>query len=196
MRLSVLLLLCTIILCVFGVVKSPVGRIGLSSLRVAVLALLLIIANNYYINITAEIGFNPASILLLVAGGFVYLGGELKIIPAFICSIIAGIAMTWLNRLINAGSINVTEPGLLLALCTLPFALFFSPEGPELLAVPALAPVVMAVVNMGLEFLTYGYGVINIGEPIAFDAQVAGVVLCAVVGMIKSKVRDPKRVEA
>lgn len=196
MRLSVLLLLCTIILCAFGVIRSPLLRIGISSFRVAILALLLMIANNYYVSLTSEIGFNPASILLLVAGGFVYLGGELKILPAFIFSIVAGILMAWLNRLINAGSISVSEPGLLLALCAMPFAFFFAPDGPELLAVPVLAPVIMAIANMGLEFLAYGYGVLNIGEPIAFDTQVAGVVLCAAVGMVRAKVKGRKRERA
>ena len=175
MHLSVVLLLCLFILCVSGAARRPLMHLELRDSSWAALSLLLLAANAFKIRPVFEFSLNPASLLLLIAAGACTrscTGG--KLIQAIALAAPASLCMLLVTRQYVSIAWNLAEPGLVLALICVVFLLPIRSTPQAALFGAALAPFLLGFWEAGLDLYAFGYAIVDIGSPVAFDAQVTG----------------------
>ncbi len=178
MHLGVVLLLCLFILCVSGAARRPLNTMELKDSSWAALSLLLLAANAFEVRPVFEFSLNPASLLLLIAAGACTrscTGG--KLLQAIALAAPASLCMLLITRQYVSAAMAVTEPGLLLALICVIFLLPLRSTPQAALFGAALAPFLLGFWEAGLDLYAFGYAIVEIGSPVAFDAQVAGMFL-------------------
>lgn len=190
MHLSVVLLLCLFILCVSGAARRPLKTLELKDSSWAALSLLLLAANALTVRPVFEFILNPASLLLLIAASACTRscsGG--KLMQAIALAAPASMCMLLITRQYVSAALAVTEPGLLLALISVIFLLPLRATPQAALFGAALAPFLLGFWEAGLDLYAFGYAIVELGSPIAFDAQVAGMFL---LGLLLSLPRKRK----
>lgn len=182
MRLSVVLICCLFILCVTRAIEKPLLRLGHNAESWAALTLLLLALNAITFRPMVELSINPASILLCIVTAAVALkcAGFSCLAQAVALAVPSGLCMLAVSRLMASGFINLAEPGLVLALCSVVFMLGLRHSPAAALFGVALAPVLLAVFEAGLDLYAFGYAVIQLGAPLAFDAQLAGLFIIGI----------------
>lgn len=179
MHLSAILLICLCILCLTRAIEAPLHRLGLSVFYVGLLSIVLLIASYYTLRPLTEFSINPAALLLVFFVG-IYAGKRLdtlRILQAFAGALFAGLLMLLLSRLITAERLNLWEPGLFLGLCMVPFGWLLRREPAAALFCAALAPLILSLLEAALDLYAFGYTILVFGAPLAFDAQIAGIML-------------------
>ncbi len=178
MHLSVVLLICLFILCVTGAARRPLKNLELKDSSWAALSLLLLAANAFHIRPVLEFSLNPAAVLLLIAAGACTrscTGG--KLLQAIALAAPASMCMLLITRQYVSAAIDLPEPGLVLALICVIFLLPLRSTPQAALFGASLAPFLLGFWEAGLDLYAFGYAIVEIGSPTAFDAQVASMVL-------------------
>ncbi len=178
MYLSVVLLLCLFILCVSGAARRPLKALQLKDSSWAALSLLLLAANAFKIRPVFEFVLNPASLLLLIAASACTrscTGG--KLMQAIALAAPASLCMLLITRMYVSAAWDIPEPGLALALICVVFLLPLRSTPQAALFGAALAPFLLGFWEAGLDLYAFGYAIVEIGSPVAFDAQVSGMFL-------------------
>ncbi len=181
MHLSVVLLLCLFILCITGAAKKTLAALDTKDSSWAALSLMLIAANAFPIQLVSEFSINPASLLLLIAAGACTrscTGG--KLLQAIALAAPASLCMLLITRQYVSGAVDLPEPGVILALISIAFLLPLRATPQAALFGAALAPFLLGFWEGGLDLYAFGYAIVTIGSPVAFDAQVMGMFLLAV----------------
>lgn len=181
MHLSVVLLLCLFILCITGAAKKTLAALDCKDSSWAALSLMLIAANALPIQLATEFSINPASLLLLIAAGACTrscTGG--KLLQAIALAAPASLCMLLVTRQYVSGAVGLPEPGIVLALISVVFLLPLRATPQAALFGAALAPFLLGFWEGGLDLYAFGYAIVTIGSPIAFDAQVMSMFLLAV----------------
>lgn len=171
-----------------GAVQTPLKRLELSGGHVALLCVLLLIANNFVLRPIAEFSINPAALLLIILVG-VYAGKRLdtlQILQAFVGALFAGLLMLALSRMHAAGRVTLPEPGLFLGVCALPFVLLLRRAPAAALFCASLAPLMLSLLEAALDLYAFGYTILAFGSPLSFDAQIAGVLLAGMLLSLKA----------
>ncbi len=176
LRLSVVLLICWFILSVTRAIERPLKNMELRPGLVACASIALLAANAFSFWAMPELFINPAALLLCVftgisAGRTITAG---RIMQAAACAMVAAVAMFFISRMALSGRLDFSEPGLLLALCPLAFALFFRSAPAGALFCAVLAPLFLTLFEAGYDLYVYGYGTLELCSPVLFDAQIAG----------------------
>ncbi|MDR1619580.1 MAG: hypothetical protein LBS18_02785 [Clostridiales bacterium] len=180
MRLGIVLLWCLFILGVTGALRGPLNLLRARARPVAALMLLTLLLNAFPVSVTPELTINPAALAFCVGIGAITEVDTPNLALAFALSSITGALMALANRLIGIYAAGFIEPGLLLALTCLPFALFFRSVPATGLTLAALSPLFMSLYEAGMELRAFGYAVLTFGGPVAFDTQICAVCLCGI----------------
>lgn len=179
MRLGVVLMCCLFILCFTRAAEKPLLRLGHTCASWAAISLMLLALNAFTLRPLVELSINPASILLCVLTALAAMksSGFLSLLKALALAVPAGLLMLAISRLMASGYINLAEPGLVLALCGTVFMAMLRQSPAAALFGVSLAPLLLAVFEAALDLYAFGYTVMLLGTPVAFDAQVAGLFL-------------------
>ncbi len=175
MQLSVVLLLCFMILCLSGAAQGLCKAWGMRWWTLLLCCAALLFCNAFCTTVLPELIINPACVLLMALPGTIAVArGQGKTLwAAFGLSLLGGLGMLLMKRL----NLSFFEPGLLLGLiglvCSLP--LLRAPY--SALFCIGLSPLCMALWGGGLELYAFGYTIVTLGSPLAFDAQVSGAAL-------------------
>jgi|GEM_PF-6674010 len=193
MRLSVVLLWCLFMLCISGAAYRPLFALTLRDSSCAALSLLLLAANAFTVAPVTELSVNPAAVLLLVAAGVSTRSCSAgKLLFAILLALPSSLCMLLLLRFYVGSIAGFPEPGLLAALIGVLFALPLWRSPSAALFEAALAPFLLGLLEAGLDLYSFGYAVVTIGDPVAFDAQIAGVFLAGLVIFLLGLLRKPR----
>lgn len=178
MELSVVLLVCTIVLCITQVLETPLGILGIQRHTCILLCAALLLMNCFSIPIWQEFILHPVSLALtLFLVIIAFRAPQKKILLSSLAALFtAGMALA--VRLYLPISF---EPGLWMGALCIGTALLLRRMPFSALYAAALMPLLHACLFGGYEYLTYGYTIIDLSAAEYFDAQIVGL-LCT--GMI------------
>ena len=173
MPLSVMLLLCCIILCVFTTLEPLLRDLQISCLKTGFLALCLLALSRFTLPISSNISLAPAAMLPVFLPACLLLRQRQRklLFKSFCLCVPVSILMVLLLRMFP----HLSEPGLLLGIfcgaCLLPLCSAL----PAALFGAGTAPLLLGAWNALLEYHAFGYSTVCIGGGHLFDAQLVAV---------------------
>lgn len=187
--LGVILLWCLFILCITRASEGTFRALHMQVGGGAALSLLLLAANACVVELYAELTVNPASLLICACIGVSALRHDrpTRMIQATALAVLASVLMTALHYLHLSERTHLTEPGLFIALCGIPFALLLYKTPGAALFLTVLSPVFMNLLEACMDLYSFGYAAVRLGSQAAFDAQIAGMMLTGIMISLFSK---------
>ncbi|MEL7610330.1 MAG: hypothetical protein AAGU74_12635 [Bacillota bacterium] len=170
MQLGVLLLVCAVIMIVFGVLDNVFQPSKRHKWVVFWALCILIAANAHPIQAMTELRVNVASVVLLFTSFALCLRSPQKgVLLGLILGAVGGFAI-YVLKLVSLG----VEPGLFYgaAAAAIALPLIGSPQAAVLAAV--FAPLAADCVSSVADIIYCGYTVAEVGSSLMFDAQIVG----------------------
>ncbi len=186
MELGVILLICTLILCVTGVLDTPLSTLGMRPYTCAFLCGAFIILHGFTIPVFQELSIHPAAAVLMLLSAVAAIRAPQKafFLASLLALMTAGAALAL--RLYLPVSF---EPGLWMGLLCAGAAVLLRHAPLSAIYAAALAPLLFACLFMGYEYMMYGYSILDLGIAEHFDAQIVGILCAATVAFLHERRR-------
>ncbi len=186
MELGVVLLLCILVLCVTGVLETPLSLLGIRPYACVFLCVALLILHRFTIPVWQEFAVHPAAAALMLLSAVFALRAPQRafFLASFMALMTAGAALAL--RLYLPAPL---EPGLWTGLLCTGAAVLLRHSPFSAIYAAALAPLLFACLFAGYEYVMYGYSILDLGMTEHFDAQVAGVLCAGTVAFLNERRR-------